>query len=267
MTLTGWNLKGGRVADQFRWGNCVVILSLNPDRPVASYVSPDLKSEEMVDRLLHFGTGLCSAASAGFFWIGNNYEIIELKTVNIKPCSIRRYISYGEKKDPINIKKLSESRKNIATLRNALAGDERRSEYLVHLQDVNIGDEIDLLFWYEKNPIACLSLFRPIGESDFCVEMFDWEGFRTYLESTLSLHWRIRSINVENKLVHKYRLQPRELQVVELLTMGAGNQQISDALNISLSTVKTHIVSILDKTGADSRLGVASIVSQLQYSS
>jgi predicted ATPase/DNA-binding CsgD family transcriptional regulator len=52
-------------------------------------------------------------------------------------------------------------------------------------------------------------------------------------------------------------LSSRELEVLRLLTAGHSNQDIADALFISLPTVKVHITHIFAKLGVDSRLAAA----------
>jgi DNA-binding NarL/FixJ family response regulator len=49
------------------------------------------------------------------------------------------------------------------------------------------------------------------------------------------------------------RLTPRELDVLAAMADGASNKAIARRLNISLSTVKFHVASILAKLDADSR--------------
>ncbi len=64
-----------------------------------------------------------------------------------------------------------------------------------------------------------------------------------------------------NALVHATRptkeplvdLTDRELEVLNLVAQGQSNQQIADALVISLATVKAHISSILSKLQVSSR--------------
>lgn len=50
---------------------------------------------------------------------------------------------------------------------------------------------------------------------------------------------------------------PREIQVLRLLTTGAGNDEIASKLAISLNTVKTHVMHLMDKTGFASRTQLA----------
>lgn len=51
----------------------------------------------------------------------------------------------------------------------------------------------------------------------------------------------------------KEQLTPKEQQILELMTQGYYNRQISDALSIGYQTVKNNVSSILTKLGAKSR--------------
>jgi ATP/maltotriose-dependent transcriptional regulator MalT len=46
-------------------------------------------------------------------------------------------------------------------------------------------------------------------------------------------------------------LTPRELEIIRLLVDGLSNQQIADALSISLRTAQTHVANILNKLGSE----------------
>ena len=53
------------------------------------------------------------------------------------------------------------------------------------------------------------------------------------------------------------RLSEREVEVLRLIAAGKSNQEIADALVISLNTVLHHVSHILDKTGAANRTEAA----------
>lgn len=52
-------------------------------------------------------------------------------------------------------------------------------------------------------------------------------------------------------------LTERELEVLQLVTHGLSNQEISMQLNITLKTVKAHVSSILQKLGVENRVQAA----------
>ena len=58
-------------------------------------------------------------------------------------------------------------------------------------------------------------------------------------------------------LAQSTEFTPREIQVLRLLTTGAGNEEIASKLEISLNTVKTHVQHLMDKTSFNSRTQLA----------
>ncbi|WP_063055007.1 response regulator [Nocardia salmonicida] len=58
-------------------------------------------------------------------------------------------------------------------------------------------------------------------------------------------------------------LTPRELDVLRLVGAGHGNQAIADQLHLGVSTVKSHVANLLDKTGTDNRIRLAVYASKI----
>ncbi|WP_327144610.1 response regulator transcription factor [Nocardia sp. NBC_01327] len=52
-------------------------------------------------------------------------------------------------------------------------------------------------------------------------------------------------------------LTPREREVLVLVGDGLSNQEIADALHLGVTTVKTHIGNLMEKTGCDNRVRLA----------
>lgn len=59
--------------------------------------------------------------------------------------------------------------------------------------------------------------------------------------------------DVENSVTDEADLTPRELEVLELISEGLTNQQISEKLVIEVGTVKNHVHSILEKLNVNTR--------------
>jgi DNA-binding CsgD family transcriptional regulator len=57
-------------------------------------------------------------------------------------------------------------------------------------------------------------------------------------------------------------LSPREVEVLRLVAAGKSNQQIADALVISLNTVARHMGNIFAKLGAANRVEAASFAAK-----
>jgi DNA-binding NarL/FixJ family response regulator len=54
-------------------------------------------------------------------------------------------------------------------------------------------------------------------------------------------------------------LSPRELDVLRLVSAGRTDQQIADELFIARRTVTSHVTSILNKLGVDTRTGASAL--------
>ncbi|MFF2552084.1 response regulator [Nocardia sp. NPDC058058] len=58
-------------------------------------------------------------------------------------------------------------------------------------------------------------------------------------------------------------LTPREREVLALVGAGFGNQEIADRLHLGVTTVKTHIANLMEKTGRDNRVRLAVYAHQI----
>jgi DNA-binding NarL/FixJ family response regulator len=81
---------------------------------------------------------------------------------------------------------------------------------------------------------------------------------------TLSPHLlrRLTARAVEAKLADESTaapvpLTPRELDVLPLVVEGLSNQEIAGQLHLGVTTVKTHIANLMDKTGTENRVQLA----------
>lgn len=59
---------------------------------------------------------------------------------------------------------------------------------------------------------------------------------------------------VSRAFLSMYGITEREAEVIEQVAQGKSNQQVADALFVSLSTVRTHLYNVFQKTGARNRV-------------
>ena len=65
-----------------------------------------------------------------------------------------------------------------------------------------------------------------------------------------------------DRLIDEYRLSPREAQILPMVIEGRSRAYISEQLNLSDSTVKTHISHIYGKCSVTGRQGLVELVFQ-----
>ena len=67
-------------------------------------------------------------------------------------------------------------------------------------------------------------------------------------------------VSVLDKIAEVYKLTDREREITEIIYMGASNNDIAEKLHISLSTVKSHVHNIFEKTEVNSRTALIHII-------
>jgi pimeloyl-ACP methyl ester carboxylesterase/DNA-binding CsgD family transcriptional regulator len=98
--------------------------------------------------------------------------------------------------------------------------------------------------------------FTPLSGENHPPEIGDWNAV---FEPTMAFLKEVESGEVSRPAQSSAKpseidhLSQRELEVLRLVAAGQTNQQIADALVISLNTARKHVANILDKTGAANR--------------
>jgi DNA-binding CsgD family transcriptional regulator len=118
-----------------------------------------------------------------------------------------------------------------------------RSELAVVLRDHlrTLGEERD----------TSLSLFTGQDGEPFYVHVMPLGGSDIAM-SVRELGTAITAIR------RRYRLSPREAQVVELVLLGYRNDDIASTLGATPATIKKHLTHIFDKVGVDTRTQLVS---------
>lgn len=107
--------------------------------------------------------------------------------------------------------------------------------------------------------VSWMERARKIGIESFWYKDVSEETLIEIVERTL----KGESIYPDNTpvvtlgLAKSSEFTPREIEVLRLLTTGAGNDEIAEKLDISQNTVKTHIKHLLEKTGFETRTQLA----------
>lgn len=107
--------------------------------------------------------------------------------------------------------------------------------------------------------ISWMERAKKIGIESFWYKEVSEETILEIMDRTLAGEsiYPDKTPEVTLGLAKSTEFTPREIEVLRLLTTGAGNEEIADKLHISQNTVKTHIKHLLEKTGFTSRTQLA----------
>ncbi|BBD96777.1 LuxR family transcriptional regulator [Sphingobium amiense] len=226
----------------------------------------DSHSERAVEQALQFGSQIVGASSACLVWLEDNYEFSIADEYNMPTDFLARYPKELRGIDPLNTLALTMRGARTEMLyHDEIRASDSWTEYVSSISQYNFGDEMDMLLWSAGRPIAGLAMFRPPRASPFQNEHLNWDGIHAHLQHTIQMHWRVRDERVRRILSSRCGLQPREIELAQILVQGASNADIADIMNISVSTVKTHVVNILNKIGLHSRAEIAAYINYLQF--
>lgn len=233
-----------------------------------SRTRPD-PGESIVNELLHFGLNLYGGQSAVLAWIGSlefqnapmEVEGHVMAQKGISPEFISAY-PLVQDSDPLNIPYLREFKPRISILSSNYYAHFKNAKYLQFLSKFQFFDELAFVISSSIKPVAIFSIFS-CGSTTFQNMLIDSDSFHRYAEFTFGFHpWA--SIERKRQLLRNtYGLTPAEVDILELIERGASNAEISEIQKIALSTVKTHVVHILDKMGADSRNQLSALTRQI----
>ena len=82
-------------------------------------------------------------------------------------------------------------------------------------------------------------------------------GPTPYLDRLLAAFAQIGTVQATSASLLPARISPREQEVLHLLSQGRSNQEIAEALVVTVETVKRHVSSLLSKLGVDNRTQAA----------
>lgn len=123
-----------------------------------------------------------------------------------------------------------------------------------------------IVFAKEGKMIGEVNLFKSEELGDFTEkDIYMLNIFKSHLENIIhSLKKNSKTLDgrkqINEKDMEHYNLSKREYEIMNCMLNGASNQEISQELMISLSTVKKHVYNIFTKLGINSRIQLYKII-------
>ncbi len=175
---------------------------------------------------------------------------------NLKSEIDRAYQTRYYRYDPTHQEGFKDSQETVVCLDSLLTEEEIFSSvyYREFMRPNQMRYVADMFLRREGEIIAFISLIRDPTMSNYsAAELTLLRNLQPLLEFTLNSIYQPQRADERSILASRFQLTARELDVIEHIIAGSPNKIIADNMYVSLSTVKTHLLHIFDKTAVTSR--------------
>ena len=219
-------------------------------------MSGQLDIARYIEATLQLAHDALGASRAAFYRVDAEQNLHDFTKSGVPDAFHRSYIDEMFLVDPLHARRLANRSCDVVSLADAADGAPARevAEYARFLSSFAVVDTIEMMFREGSRVVAGLSVMWTTADRPPTAEHLSLAvSLHRYLQRTFPLQdadgraaWRERAIR-------ELGLSERELEVTELLCAGSTNSEIASRLQISIATVKTHILHIYQKCSVRNR--------------
>jgi DNA-binding CsgD family transcriptional regulator len=120
---------------------------------------------------------------------------------------------------------------------------------------------------FEGINLGALNLYRTSEKKDFDErDIYILEQLQPHLINKLSQSKEtVYEEDIRKRLITKYNLTDREMEIIDLVYTGLRNDDIGEKLYISINTVKKHMNNIFNKIGVKSRSKLNNFLNENEF--
>jgi DNA-binding CsgD family transcriptional regulator len=209
-------------------------------------------------------------SGAMFYWIAPDLDTENDVLLGLPAGLTERYRDEMRPLDPLLAARLVRAGKCVAELRHEATTMPAPAwqRYEAFLDGFGVTGNADFLFWtgegVTRRAYAGISLVSLGGDPPLTHDPALWSSLHRYIAFTLQSHDRVRQERLREMLRGRIGLTPRECEVCDLVTAGATNRDIAEALGLTLATVKFYMAQIFDKMGVETRTALAARLGALR---
>ena len=194
------------------------------------------------------------ASSAVRFWLINpKIDFKGFVSYNVDKQTEEIYQNKYSCMDPIHPSRFEDTDITVICSDTLMSNNEWRNSdfYKEFMAPRHYDHDVDMFFRSNGKIIAVLSILRDDEHGPFTEEeLGNLRHLQPFLEYTLNSIYRPQRFRERQYLTDKYSLTDRELDVVEIVMAGVDTKTIAKELDLSIATVKTHLLHIFEKVGA-----------------
>lgn len=222
---------------------------LNSNAPIGSFL----------EATFAFLQPLLGARRVAFYRVDATQDLHDFVRVHLPQAFGVQYADEMSRLDPLHVRRIGHEPAGVGLLDTAAARMPvaQVRAYRDFLGAYDIGDTAELIFRHAGNVRAGISVFWGFGERrPGHIDAEALAGIHGYVEHNMRRFLVTEEDRVE-QAAGALGLTQREAEIARLLSFGRSNRDIAQCLSLSVATVKTHLIHIFAKTGADSRTALA----------
>lgn len=200
---------------------------------------------------------------AAFFGVTRRLEVGEIVVLEPRTAEslVRRWVSSLarlESLDPFAPRRVADSGASVLTLEDVdAAPDPAQWGYRGYLRGFGVADVVCMYLRSAGALVAGIGLLRELGAAGFGGrEVAALRRLHPLVEHAY-VYAGNHELQRPSEPAAVAGLTAREVEVAQLVALGATNAEIAHALSVSLATVKTHLTQIYGKLGVRSRTQLA----------
>jgi DNA-binding CsgD family transcriptional regulator len=219
----------------------------------------ELRKRQFIDSTFQLLGNTLGATRLVFYSVDREQNLYDFVPSRVPADFIRSYVREMYAVDPLHVRRIKSPDERVMRMNEACAHapPSEVNEYRGFLGRYDVAETIDLIFRRDEEVKAGLSVMWTSSDRRPTQAHFSLaDDLHRYIEFNLMDHIAPAKPDHGQRAMRLFHLTKREADVARLLCCGRTNADIAVCLGIGLSTVKTHVIHIFEKTGVENRSGL-----------
>ncbi|MBU9469037.1 LuxR C-terminal-related transcriptional regulator [Burkholderia multivorans] len=216
------------------------------------------------EETIHFVARATGVSTVAFYFVDDDTGYCDFQRHDVPETFHRQYETGMCKYDPFELHRVALSDLRSATLTQRVGPCPEDQHYVRFLRAHGYTDAVEMVFRDEGRVVGGMSLLLHERDADATI-LSTVDAMQPYIEFNLCRMRGRGTPGCKREAAKHFLLSSREIDVVELLMQGNTNNDIASSLNISVATVKTHVMKIFHKVGVPNRSTLVSKLSEYGF--